>query len=312
MGKIKYIIIAICICLSACSDDEEIISSSIDVFYREFKVESTKATLTLEIDASRVSIYDGNVIVSTSEDMSNAETYPIEEIHQDFHYGEFFTLNCIVPITNLHPSTKYYLRVELECFVGNDNYTGQYNTLKFSKKTFTTKSLQYTIVQDGFIDLGLSVKWSARNLCAGFPTEAGIHAGWGDPTGKLDTEVESDYAGKNPPYNISGTQWDICSAFLENSRLPTMNEFAELYQKCDWFFTTYRGSYGWVVIGSTGYAIFIPSTNKENTYVPYWTGTFNITRNQPVWAGIYNGDQVPKFFTTYRYQKGYFRPVKNN
>lgn len=122
-----------------------------------------------------------------------------------------------------------------------------------------------TIINEGAVDLGLSVQWAACNLGANTPWDEGDKFEWGN---------QSDYA----PENICGTSYDQATQRLgEPWRLPTKEEAQELLSKCRWHLTEYRGVNGYTVTGPSGNAIFFPT---EYSYIYLWTGTLDISSNK--------------------------------
>lgn len=107
------------------------------------------------------------------------------------------------------------------------------------------------------VDLGLSVKWASQNFdMSSNPSIQGLY-GWGDPTGCL-TATSGNYAtGFNSV--ISGTEYDIVTqTWGPVWRVPTKEEFQELYDKCIWTYEEKEGNKGFTVTGINGNNIFIP------------------------------------------------------
>ena len=169
-----------------------------------------------------------------------------------------------IKIRNLKLATTYYYKV----LASANN-----ETLSSEIKSFTTQS---NIQKNGFIDLGLNIKWSATNLGASVPEDYGNYYSWGE------TNTKSYYTSANYKLinndNISATQYDPAKSKLGNQyRMPTQNEFIELMNRCDWQSYVYNNTPGYAVIGN-GNAIFIPAAgyiNGSNLYSGfyYWTST---------------------------------------
>jgi len=102
------------------------------------------------------------------------------------------------------------------------------------------------------IDLGLSVLWADHNLGATYPTDAGGYFEWNDENIRL---------------------WG------EGWRLPTDEEWQELYDRCKWNWTIKDGIGGREIISNNGKSIFIPASGihiGDNVLVNgcigiYWT-----------------------------------------
>lgn len=117
------------------------------------------------------------------------------------------------------------------------------------------------------VDLGLSVKWAASNYNAASPSEVGGYYLWGDPTGTAKLGFDIIGGETLPMYDapnmdmICGTSYDIArSKWGGKWRLPTMDEFWELYTMCTWRHTTMNGIDGIEVTGPNGNSIFLPMT----------------------------------------------------
>lgn len=139
------------------------------------------------------------------------------------------------------------------------------------------------------VDLGLSVKWSRMNMGANHPSVnfVGSYYAWGDTTditkwGGLDKYWPQDKP--VPTKAISGTDIDFASKRWGGKwRMPTIEEFRELINRCKWQFRNAGdGAAGYVVTGPNGNCIFMPlagwsddGINMQNIgrYGYYWTST---------------------------------------
>ena len=100
------------------------------------------------------------------------------------------------------------------------------DTTPLKEEAFATEVIP---TENNPVDLGLSVKWAAYNVGASSPEEYGGLYGWADPTGEKKATNSSDSLSGTPPFNISGTQYDIARAkWGEKWRLPTQQELKEL------------------------------------------------------------------------------------
>lgn len=130
-----------------------------------------------------------------------------------------------------------------------------------------TCAVSVTADQYEAVDLGLSVKWAAYNYNASDASEVGGHYLWGDPTGNARFEFDIIGGQMSPLYyvpdmdSIGGTSYDIVRSHWGGKwRLPTMNEFWELYSRCAWKYTTEDGVKGFRITGTNGNSIFLPMT----------------------------------------------------
>lgn len=140
------------------------------------------------------------------------------------------------------------------------------------------------------IDLGLSVKWANCNVGASSPEGYGGYYAWGETEKKIDyTKSSYQYYNSKGWYlnigsSICGTQYDVARVKWGGSwRMPTREEYKELYDKCTWKWTTYNGVKGQLGTGPNGNSIFLPAAGViDGTYIsPYLSlqGTFGDYRS---------------------------------
>jgi len=136
------------------------------------------------------------------------------------------------------------------------------------------------------VDLGLSVKWATCNIGAMHPEDYGNYFAWGEVMSKdkydfdnykyFDLEKDSYIFIGN---NITGSRYDVARTILGDSwRMPTVDEFYDLINKCIWRWETVKGVVGYRIIGLNGNSIFLPAAG--NSYSTegdmsgfYWSGT---------------------------------------
>lgn len=132
------------------------------------------------------------------------------------------------------------------------------------------------------VDLGLSVKWATCNVGAEFPEQYGGYYAWGE------TEEKSNYSWST--YKWCKGSYDSLSKYCTNSRygnvdnktvldseddvahvkwgdnwrMPTLDEFGELVEKCTWEWTTVNGVGGHKVTAPNGNSIFLPATGSRD------------------------------------------------
>ena len=149
-----------------------------------------------------------------------------------------------------------------------------------------------------YVDLGLSVKWAKWNVGAKSETDYGDKFAWGETAPKTEyTEGNYKwgiYNGDDPnkgmtKYNkIDGLETlqpedDAATAnWGDDWRTPTVDEFYELEDNCDWTWTTKKDAKGNDVNGYTvtskknGNSIFLPATKLSGAidwYDNYWSST---------------------------------------
>ena len=111
-----------------------------------------------------------------------------------------------------------------------------------------------------YIDLGLSVKWALYNIGGSESKPIGKYYLWGDAN---NSGVIASY---NPPYvsNICGTSYDSAKyAWGGNWRMPTMQEFRELVNNCQFEPAISGGVNGLKVTGPSGGSMFLPATGMK-------------------------------------------------
>lgn len=197
-----------------------------------------------------------------------------------------------------------------------------------------------------YVDLGLpsGLKWAKCNLGAPKPSEPGDHYAWGETDPKAEYtwatykwmqagQSEAKYITK---YTIAdgetrGIWYDSSGAFIGDNktalvaaddaataklgspwRMPTIDEFQELIDKCTWTWTTQDGVNGYQVDGPNGNAIFLPAGylvigSYRAGY--YWSSSLSTTESDCAYILDPNSD---RYFIarTYRYFGCTVRPVR--
>ena len=149
-----------------------------------------------------------------------------------------------------------------------------------------------------WVDLGLSVKWATQNVGASSPSDYGYHFAWGETRKKDNYDWETCFdcldimGGSWGTYKISG-KTSISSTSGHDTarenwggtwRMPTISEFNELCNKCDWTWTSKGGHNGYLVTSKTnGKSIFLPAAgwrtytdwNDEGEDGCYWSSTLS-------------------------------------
>ena len=157
-------------------------------------------------------------------------------------------------------------------------------------------------VIDGSVDLGLSVFWGENNLGANTPEDYGDYFAWGE------TSVKGIYSWKTYKY-CNGSETTLTKYCYDNAygtvddklilgseddaavvnlggfwRIPTIDEWTELYEKCNWMWVVQNGINGYKITGPSGNSIFLPVAgfifNKSSYYLGsdgfYWTNSLHI------------------------------------
>jgi len=123
---------------------------------------------------------------------------------------------------------------------------------------------------NALVDLGLSVLWADCNVGAESPEEVGARFAWGETAQK--TYYTKDNYQLNGKYNSWGARKKLDAAddaahvnWGGDWRMPTKEEYAELFKNCEWADTTINGVEGFLftskVPGYTSNSVFLPFTN---------------------------------------------------
>lgn len=192
----------------------------------------------------------------------------------------------------LMPSTTYYYRA-----YARTNGVTMYGDVQH----FTTPAAKFI---DGAVDLGLTVKWSSKNVGATNKSDRGGYFSWGGvnpSTSKSPNTYSwgtiSDIEGtKLTKYNTDGRlgQVDNKTTLELNDdaayrhmgspwRMPTRSEAVHLLYDCSWKWDKQGGVNGYTVTGPTGNSIFLPTGGNaltagiwnQNTEGCYWTSTLS-------------------------------------
>ena len=202
-----------------------------------------------------------------------------------------------------------------------------------------------------YVDLGLpsGLKWAKCNLGASKPSDYGDYYAWGETAPKADYtwatykwmqagQSDSKYITK---YTIAdgetgGIWYDSSGAFIGDNktalvaaddaatanlgspwRMPTIDEFQELRDKCTWTWTTQDGVNGYQVDGPNGNAIFLPATGyrkdsglyKDVSEGNYWSSSLSTTYSDHAYDLEFHSD-IYFINITYRYIGYSVRPVR--
>ena len=192
--------------------------------------------------------------------------------------------------------------------------------------TFLVKAMTCSATEHPHaVDLGLSVKWACCNVGAGHPEHYGAQYAWGETDPKRggytaenykyvkDLDGDGDYFDDDANWidigtNISGTSYDAAHVKWKNGwRMPTISEFYELYNNCNWEYT-YQG---FRITGPNGRSIILPD---DGDYGKYWIGTLSKEENSncnAYYFYIYYKTSIFASSWDYRYHGYAIRPVKD-
>ena len=180
--------------------------------------------------------------------------------------------------------------------------------------------------------------WATTNIGAEKPEDYGYHFWWGDTVGykrENNKWVASDGSSSNFSFNsediptygkdnstLQSEGWITADGILAQPhdaahkhwggdwRMPTKSELDDLYNMCDWTWTTMNGVNGYVVCGRGDYAsasIFLPCAGRgrgtlldlATTYGYYWSSVPYSGDSSYAW-NLY-------FYSSYRNVSNYYR-----
>lgn len=197
--------------------------------------------------------------------------------------------NFTLELKNLSDNTTYffkaYLKEDEEYFYGE-------------LKQFTTlKATTGEINGHTWVDLGLpsGLKWATTNVGAQYDADYGGWYAWGmtRTTSSYGSGYYDYYDSHSIPSNISGTEYDVARKNWGGSwRIPTFDEFKELYYECSFEWTTHSGLHGALFTGPNGRTIFLPAAGGigpmyssinnvryNDVYGLYWSATLAYRNN---------------------------------
>ena len=177
------------------------------------------------------------------------------------------------------------------------------------------------------VDLGLpsDVKWADRNVGAKSPEDPGLFFSWGNvegvEIGKACDFSEEAYA-ETEGAKLKGdldTAHDAATVNLGALwRMPTDKEFQELYDNCDWEWTTENGYYGVRFTSKiNGKSIFFAASgfgagsswSSRGSSGYYWSRSFNSARYARFL--LFHSSGVYPQYGSNRYGGFAVRPVQN-
>lgn len=173
-------------------------------------------------------------------------------------------------------------------------------------------------VREGFVDMGLSVKWAECNLGASSPEQYGEYYAWGE------ISFKSVYSKKTYEYHYNPSilplSCDVANVKLGGTcRMPTYEEWNDLRTRCKWTWMAYKGVFGYKVEASNGNSIFLPAAGfrggdslvEPGVSGSYWTSSRRFSGIPPLMAAVFiaTSSSFVQFFYSYRHQGLSVRPV---
>lgn len=136
------------------------------------------------------------------------------------------------------------------------------------------------VSKDRYVDLGLSVKWSSKNIGSVNIFDLGYYFRWGDMNylEVFDRDKILEYS--KIPYSkeIENVDETICANPLYDmatkmsngkERLPSTEEFDELINKCKWEYIEVDKYKGFIITGPSEKSIYLPLAHSSFVNVMY-------------------------------------------
>lgn len=174
------------------------------------------------------------------------------------------------------PYDTYYTR--------SDTYRFQYSTHEPARPARPAPVTHGNINGYEWVDLGLpsGLKWATCNVGGAQPEDCGEYYAWGEVNTKNEYTKENSSMSEKSTVDISGNpQYDVARTKWGGSwRMPTEEEWDELFEECSCAWTKKGGQLGLEVKGSNGNAIFLPAAGvrynadiNDKGEIYYWTST---------------------------------------
>ena len=215
-----------------------------------------------------------------------------------------------INIIGLAESTTYYVRAYA---------TSREGTAYGDEVSFTT----FEGLQEDWVDLGLpsGLLWATCNVGASSPEDYGIYFAW------AETQPKSEYSWSTYSYCCNGSYNSLtkycnnstygCGGYTDNltnlqsgddaakaqwggeARIPTKEEWIELYTDCTLVWITQNGVDGMCFTGPNGNSLFLPAAGcrYENIIMDegrnghYWSSSLYTNDPQGAWC-FYNNSNI--------------------
>lgn len=238
------------------------------------------SSATLEVKVTRVPAdCTASALAGTTPELT-AENARTLSASGTSYIGDY-TVKFSVPASGLDSTKTYYMLPQVT--FGDSTYQGEVVTLE-------------AVGDPQGVDLGLSVRWSDRNMGAGIRTDAGDYYAWGEVSVKesytlsnyvhvpaqtfltnhtFSSTDDLDLLSLGTDGDISASEYDAVTVAMDSAwRMPTLDEMQELVEKCSWESSTLNGTEGFVVTGPSGNSMFLPCAGAAvdgGTFACYWT-----------------------------------------
>lgn len=234
----KYVSSAIDLSATALAGIRSVPGKDYELEYDAITIKDSYFTLpsdTLEYSECGIIIAEGDK-VSTAD----GTRVTASEVGKGNHYDTYYN--------GLKLKTKYSYR----------SYVVVCGLEVFSDETHTFTTKDYS---PRHVDLGLSVMWADRNVGAYSSSTHGAYYAWGETSTKKSYDNDTFCGASLTDMEIGGTGKDAATAVWgEGWRMPTCAEVKELYDECEWKWTTQDGMGGYLITAANDSAIFMPAS----------------------------------------------------
>lgn len=209
-------------------------------------------------------------------------------------------------------------------FSKNEEYSSRINTISIISSNVFLQRIEVTSTQIGkkkptengheYIDLALpsGTMWADCNIGAFSPSESGSYYAWGETITKTNY-TESNYTYSNNPVTLPLDRDAASVNWGGRWRMPTENDFYELYRECTWKWTEIDGKKGYKVSSSkNGNSIFMPvsynTASLENLGF-YWSSTLSTWSTKVAYVLYFDPSGISTTSGSNRYVMRTIRPV---
>ena len=225
-------------------------------------------------------------------------------------------------LTGLSASTTYYVRAYA---------TNSYVTIYGGEQSFTTEAGGGSGGDHAYVDLGLpsGLLWATCNVGAEAPEDYGDYFAW-DETQPKDTYDWSTYQYYDGSNVTKYTGSDGLTTLLPEDdaatanwgsdwRMPTKEEWQELYNNTTVTWTTQNGVNGRLFTASNGNSLFLPAAGcRSSSYLYdagsngyYWSSSLYTGSPNYAWYFAFYSDYYDMYYFYYRYIGQGVRPVRS-
>ncbi len=237
-------------------------------------------------------------------------------------------------LEGLNPNTTYYVRA----YAVSDHGLAYGN-----EQSFTTEAGGGSGGDHAYVDLGLpsGLLWATCNVGADNPEDYGDYFAWGETQPKEYYDWSTyQYANgtswqdpqltkycTNADYGYNGFTDDLTTLLPEDDaatanwgsdwRMPTKEEWQELYNNTTVTWTTQNGVNGRLFTASNGNSLFLPAAgcryysglDYAGSWGSYWSSSLNTVYPGSAWFFCFVSDDFRMSSDDYRYRGFTVRPV---